>query len=155
MAYSSEYKIKNRKKYKGNPNKIKTRSLWELGFCRWCDRNNNVVRWSFEEVRVPYYSTVENKRRQYIVDFWVKMENGVEYLIEIKPSKQLSPPKKPKRMTRKAKESLMYESYHWRVNNDKWKAANEFATRRNMKFVIMTEQRLNKLGIKTGRYGKN
>lgn len=79
------------------------------------------------------------------------MDDNVEYLIEVKPKKQTKPPKKPKRMTKKGKVNFMNEIYNFGVNQDKWESANRFANSRGMKFVIMTEDRLTKLGIKIGK----
>ena len=53
MAYSGRYRVKNPKKYKGDPNMVIYRSLKEKHF-KWCDDNPKVKRWSSEETVIPY-----------------------------------------------------------------------------------------------------
>ena len=84
MAYSGKYKPKNPQKYKGNLNTITWRSSWELSVMKWCDETNKIVRWSSEEIVIPYFSTADQKNRRYFMDFWVKWEDGTEYILEIK-----------------------------------------------------------------------
>ena len=152
MSYKGEYQVQNRQKYRGNPANLKFRSSWELSMCRWCDTNPKVVRWNFESVHIPYHCSYKNTTRKYIMDFWIKFDTGQEYLVEIKPEKQTKEPVKPKRLTTKSKQNYLYESYLWHNNKQKWRAAVKFAEKRNMKFVVMHEDKLKKLGIKI--YGK-
>jgi len=70
----SKYKPEYPKKYKGDPNNIICRSSWERVFCRYCDRNRNILEYSSEEVIIPYRSPVDNKYHRYFPDFYI---NGV------------------------------------------------------------------------------
>jgi hypothetical protein len=63
------------------------------------------------------------------------------YVIEVKPKKQTTPPKRSKRQTK----SYIYECKTYAVNQAKWKAAVEFCEDRRIQFKIITED---ELGIK-------
>jgi hypothetical protein len=93
MAYSGRYKVKNVKKYAGNPSNIKYRSLWERQVMRWLDDNPSVLKWNSEEVVIGYRCQTDNKLHRYFVDMYIQMKDGKEYLIEIKPKNQTIPPK--------------------------------------------------------------
>ena len=97
MAYKGKFKPKNRDKYKGNPTNIIYRSLWERRFMVYCDSNNSVVKWSSEEIVIPYRSPFDRKIHKYYPDFWVKIkkhDGTIETsIIEVKPKSQTVPPK--------------------------------------------------------------
>ena len=91
MAYRTKYVPLNQQKYVGNPDSIHCRSLWERRVCKFCDVNENIVKWSFEEIMVPYHNPVDNKIRNYIPDFLVQIKNNDQvesWMIEVKPKKQ-------------------------------------------------------------------
>ena len=73
----------------GDPSKIICRSLWERKVCKYLDSNTNIIRWSSEEVVVPYYSPVDKKVRRYYPDFVIEKkdkDDSVEtIMIEVKP----------------------------------------------------------------------
>jgi len=137
-----KYTPNNIHKYRGNPRNIIYRSSWELKFMKYCDTRQNVLEWGSEEIVIPYRSPLDNKIHRYFVDFYVKIvdSNGVitKYLIEIKPSKQTVPPKKPQRQTK----SYIYEVTEYVKNQAKWKAAKEFCEDKMWKFKILTESEL-------------
>ena len=54
MSYKGKYKPSYPKKYKGDPNNIVYRSLWERKFMVYCDNNQNILKWGSEEFIVPY-----------------------------------------------------------------------------------------------------
>tara|TARA_R110002096_G_scaffold366406_3_gene559777 strand:- start:2446 stop:2880 length:435 start_codon:yes stop_codon:yes gene_type:complete len=142
MSYKGRYKSKNPSKYIGDPTKIIYRSLWERRFMLYCDDNENVLSWGSEEVVVPYKSPVDGKMHRYYVDFIVKVKTkdgktSVK-LIEVKPKKQCSPPKKQSRKTRR----YINEVKTWGVNSAKWEAATEYAESRGWVFQILTEKEL-------------
>ena len=64
-----------------------------------------------------------------------------KYLIEVKPKKQTSPPKKPRRQTK----GYIREAYEYAKNHATWKAAREFCADRRWEFKVITEI---ELGIK-------
>ena len=145
MAYKGKYRPSHPKKYKGDPTGIIFRSLWERKFMVYCDQNKNVLEWASEEIALPYRSPVDNKVHRYFPDFYmnIKETNGAikNYVIEVKPLKQCSPPKKPKRQTR----GYMREAYEYAKNQAKWQAAKDFCDDRQWEFKVVTEK---ELGIK-------
>ena len=145
MAYKGKYRPSHPKKYKGDPTGIIFRSLWERKFMVYCDQNKNVLEWASEEIALPYRSPVDNKVHRYFPAFYMKIKetNGAikNYVIEVKPLKQCSPPKKPKRQTR----GYLREAYEYAKNQAKWQAAKEFCDDRQWEFKVVTEK---ELGIK-------
>jgi len=144
MAYKGTYRPINRKKYIGDPNKITYRSLWERSFMVYCDKNDAILAWASEEVVIPYISPIDNKVHRYFPDFFIKVRQKDQsiknMLIEIKPKKQCSPPKIPKRKTK----NYLNEVKTWGVNQAKWKAAKEWCDDRKFEFKLITE---NELGL--------
>jgi len=65
-------------------------------------------------------------------------------LIEIKPDKQTRPPAYQGRKTKR----YISESMDYVKNQNKWKAADNFAKDRGWKFVVWTENTLERMGIK-------
>jgi hypothetical protein len=59
---------------------------------RYLDGNDSILRWSSEEIIIPYRSPIDGKVHRYFPDFWVKTSQG-ETLIEIKSKIQTKPPK--------------------------------------------------------------
>ena len=144
MSYKGKYKIKKKEKYAGDANAVVYRSLWERQCFKWCEDNPKVKLWNSEEVVIPYKYEVDKRLHRYFVDLLVQMENGDTYLVEIKPKKETTPPKKPKRKSKKyLKEVLTYVK-----NQNKWEAASEYADAKGWKFQVWTEDTLKNLGIK-------
>ena len=144
-SIKSKYKPSYPQKYQGNPNNIICRSSWERKMCRWCDLNENIISWASEEFSIPYVSPVDNRIHRYYPDYLIKVKESTgkikTYVIEEKPKKQTTPPKRPKRQTK----SYIYECQMYAVNQAKWKAAKEFCLDNGVEFKIITE---NELGIK-------
>ena len=140
-----KYQIKYPEKYVGDYTNIVVRSSWEKKMFRWCDHNQSVLKWGSEIQAIPYWSQVDNKMRRYFIDLFVQMqkEDGtVENLaIEIKPNSQVEKPVKGRKSTK----TYINECLTWTVNQDKWKAAEEWCKQNKFKFVIMDEYAL---GIK-------
>ncbi len=134
---------KNHSKYIGDLSRIEMRSSWEMKFANYCDMNPSIIQWNSEGVKVPYWSSADEKDRTYHVDFiiTVKVNDGSvkTMMVEIKPYKQTIKPelKKNKRM-----ESYLSECYTYQVNMDKWVAAKKFAESRGWSFLVMTEEQL-------------
>ena len=144
MSYKGRYTIKKPEKYAGDPTKVVYRSLWERNAFRWCENNPDVKLWNSEDVVVPYVYSVDKSLHRYYVDLLIQMKNGKTYLIEIKPKKETSPPKSPKRKTKR----YLNEQLTYIKNTDKWKAADKFAEHNGWKFQVWTEDTLKNLGIK-------
>ena len=137
MAYKGKFRPQNYKKYKGDHTNIVYRSGWELKFMKYLDRQPEVLRWSSEEIIIPYRSPIDNRLHRYFPDFWVKTTKG-ESLIEIKPKKQTKPPV----LNPKHKRRYLKEVKTWGVNEAKWKAAAAFCENRGWKWQIITEDTL-------------
>ena len=134
MAYKGKFRPQNRDKYKGNASNIQYRSGWELNFMKYLDRQPEVVRWSSEEIIIPYKSPIDGKWHRYFPDFWVKTSNG-ETLIEIKPKRQTLPPKEnPKHRRRYLKEVKT-----WGINSAKFAAAEQFCRTKGWEWRIITD----------------
>lgn len=142
MSYSGKFKPKNYKKYRGDPTKIFYRSLWERRFMVYCDNNEKIIEWGSEEVIIPYKSPLDKKVHRYFPDFYIKYVNKdkqvVREIIEVKPKKQLNPPKEPKRRTQR----YLNEVTTYMVNQAKFKAAQEYCDDRKLGFRILTEDHL-------------
>ena len=144
MSYKGKYTIKKKDKYAGDAKKVIYRSLWERQAFKWCESNSRVKSWNSEEVVIPYKCKTDNKIHRYFIDLFVEMDNGDCILVEIKPKKETSPPKKPARKTKR----YINEVVTFVKNQSKWEAANQFADHKGWKFQIWTEDTLSNLGIK-------
>ena len=140
-SFKGIYKPTNPKKYVGNPNNIIYRSLLERRFMVYCDNNPGIVQWASEELPIRYYNPIDKKFHRYFVDFIIKTDKGKKMLIEIKPSRQCTQPKPPKKKTK----SYMRESFEFIKNQAKWKAATAYAEDNGAVFKIITEK---ELGVK-------
>lgn len=138
MSYKGKYRPSNKSKYKGDPNSIIYRSLWERKFMVYCDTNSDIIEWGSEEIIIPYVSPIDGKRHRYFPDFYIKTVNGDKYLIEIKPKRYTKPPKKSSRATKR----FIYESHEWGRNQAKWEAAKHICDRNGWTFLILTEDHL-------------
>lgn len=149
MSYRGKYRPKNEKKYEGNIDTIEFRSLWERQLMKWCDENPDIVKWSSEEVIIPYISPVDRKQHRYFMDFKIEFTNGNVMLVEVKPDYQTKAPVKKKnaRQSRYLKEAQTFA-----VNDAKWNAAQQYANKRGWKFAIFTEHTLASLGITIPSY---
>ena len=142
MAYRGKYYPSFPRKYKGDPTNIIYRSLWERKFMVYCDKNAKILEWGSEEIALPYISPHDSRVHRYFPDFYIKVQENTgkikRYLIEVKPLKQTTKPKKPKRQTK----GYIREAFEYARNQAKWKAAREFCADRKLEFKIMTEKEL-------------
>ena len=142
MAYKGKYRVKNYRKYKGDPTGVIYRSLWEKKFMDYCDSNRQVIEWSSEEHIIPYKDPVQKKWRRYFPDFYMKVKeaNGKikTYLVEVKPKRQVEGPKPQKRHTKR----YISEVMTFATNQAKWEAAQEYCNDRLWEFKIITEREL-------------
>lgn len=146
------YTLINPQKYIGNPLDIKFRSSWEQSFCRYLDTNDKIIKWTSEQPVITYFDS-NNKPHRYFPDFYFEMlknDDSMDYkriIVEIKPSTELEPPKKPQNETGKALENYEYALRTYIKNKTKWSYAVDYANKNNMEFIIITEQRLIKEGL--------
>ena len=142
MAYKGRYNPVNPKKYKGNPQNIIYRSLWERKFMVYCDTNDKVLEWGSEEIIIPYISPWDSKVHRYFPDFYIKVKqssgNLKKFIIEVKPKKQTRPPKPVERKTKR----WIKEVRTFGINEAKWKHASKWCKDNDMEFKILTEEEL-------------
>ena len=144
MTYKGRYFPTNPKNYRGNPNQIIYRSLWERKVMVYCDKNDAIIEWGSEEVIVPYLSPMDGKIHRYFPDFYMKVRQAdgstKKFIIEVKPKSQCKQPvKNPKRRTTK----WFNEVKTFAINQAKWKSAKEFCEDKGMEFKIFTEDHIN------------
>ncbi len=142
MAYKGRYNPVNPKKYKGNPQNIIYRSLWERKFMVYCDTNDKILEWGSEEIIIPYISPWDSKVHRYFPDFYIKVKqsngNIKKFIIEVKPKKQTRPPKPVVRKTKR----WINEVRTFGINEAKWKHATKWCKDNDMEFKILTEEEL-------------
>ena len=142
MSYKGKFRPTFISKYKGDPTNIIYRSLWEKKFMVYCDKNLNVLEWGSEEIALPYISPHDSRVHRYFPDFYIKVQENTgkikRYLIEVKPLKQTTKPKKPKRQTK----GYIREAFEYARNQAKWKAAREYCADRMWEFKVITEKEL-------------
>lgn len=135
MAYKTKFLPKNIKKYIGDHSKIVCRSLWERNVCKFCDENDSILRWSFEEIVIPYVNPLDEKVHNYFPDFLIEFKNndGVQkWLVEVKPKKQ----------TYLKENASKKEKITWITNQAKWKAAENYCQKHNITFKLITEKEI-------------
>mgnify|MGYP001205919653 CR=1 FL=1 len=137
------FKPKNPKKYKGDASQIIYRSGWEFKFFKYCDENPKVLEYTAEPVGIGYWHPITKKRATYWIDCYMKTlgkdGNTKEWLIEVKPNKDIVAPTAPKRLTEKQAYRYAREAKVFLINSEKFKAAKEYAKAHNMTFGIITE----------------
>ena len=142
MAYRGKYYPSFPRKYKGDPTNIIYRSLWERKFMVYCDKNTKILEWGSEEIALPYISPHDSRVHRYFPDFYIKVQENTgkikTYLIEVKPLKQTTKPKRPKRQTK----GYIREAFEYARNQAKWKAAREYCADRMWEFKVITEKEL-------------
>ena len=142
MAYKGKYYPSFPRKYKGDPTNIIYRSLWERKFMVYCDKNAKILECGSEEIALPYISPHDSRVHRYFPDFYIKVQENTgrikRYLIEVKPLKQTTKPKKPKRQTK----GYIREAFEYARNQAKWKAAREYCADRMWEFKVITEKEL-------------
>jgi hypothetical protein len=135
MAYRTKYIPKNKEKYIGDAANITCRSLWERNICKFCDETPNIVKWSSEEIVIPYESPLDKKMHNYYPDFLIQVKTGdlvKTMMVEVKPKKQ----------TYLKENASKKEQIIWSINNAKWEAAKKYAQSIGYEFLIITEKHL-------------
>jgi hypothetical protein len=144
---SGLYRVKNPRKYIGDIDNIICRSSWEYRFCMYCDTTEDIVKWSseHESLCVDYYNPIDNKMHKYWVDYYVKIKRVdyfEEWMLEVKPQREYHKDKKPiLEGNESAKKLATYnrELKIWIINQAKFKAAQDFAKKRGIKFGVVDE----------------
>ena len=111
------------------------RSGLEWKFMQYCECVDNITKWASEPLAIPYYNRLLKKQANYYIDYIIENKNGDKCLVEVKPYSQTQ---KPDAF------ATEYAKKAWVTNVDKWNAAKAYADAHNMKFIIVTEQTLDK-----------
>lgn len=128
-------------KYCGNL-PIIFRSSWEYKVCKFLDECATVVKWGSECIRVRYFSIIDEKYHEYFPDFYFeyKTKDGVRKIIaEVKPKKDLTAPKKPKRETEKTVARYKREAETYIRNMEKAKACRNYCDLHGIEYKFITE----------------
>ena len=112
---------------------------------KWCENSPEVKRWSSEEIIISYVCKTDNNFHRYHTDLFIEWTNGNPCtIVEIKPKKQRSAPKKQG----KTKRAYMTEALTFVKNQSKWEAAARYAEKRGWLFQVWDENELKRRGIK-------
>lgn len=146
------YIIKNVDKYIGDPTKCIYRSSWEKNFMVYCEMNDRIKKWGSETIEIPYVDG-NGKTRRYFPDFYLEIVDPNDkcklerIVIEVKPAKEVGEPAVPKKQSGKALENYEFQLKTFVKNLCKWTAAKKWCDDRYMKFIILTENHLQKRNI--------
>ena len=119
------------------------KSSLELKTLRYCDYNKHVIRYSLEPFSIKYVKPTDGKIHSYFIDFFIEFSNKKKFLVEIKPKSQTVPPKKPKNASEKSIYRYQCALQTFAINQAKWNAAKEFATSKEMSFIVLTDEEIN------------
>ena len=129
-------------KYVGNKSPT-YRSSWEWAFMRFCDNNDNILKWASEAVQIPYRDPLTNRNSVYIPDFFIQYidKDGrmLTELIEVKPANQTLLEK----VGRNKNNQMQYVK-----NQAKWQAAQAWCKSQGIKFRVLNETDLFANGIR-------
>ena len=120
-------------KYVGNKSPT-YRSSWEWAFMRFCDKNDNILKWASEAIQIPYRDPLTNRNTVYIPDFFIQYidKDGrmLTELIEVKPANQTLLEK----VGRNKNNQMQYVK-----NQAKWQAAQAWCKSQGIKFRVLNE----------------
>jgi len=129
-------------KYVGEVTKIRYMSSWELSTDEFFDNNPNVLRWSSEEIAIPYVKPTTGKVHRYFPDYWIEYKDSkgqiIQEIIEVKPLNQT------RRSRSRNPKTKLYEEITFAINKAKWVACQQFCDKYGIKFSIWTEKQIYK-----------
>ena len=85
---------------------------------------------------------LDNKYHDYFPDFYFEYKTGDKVrkiIVEVKPKKDLTPPKKPKTENAKTMEKYQKEAKTYIKNMEKAKACKTYCEQHNMEYKFVTE----------------
>jgi hypothetical protein len=148
MSYSGKFRLKHPEKYRGNPQNVVFRSLWEYKVMLLLDTNPQVIWWQSEELFIPYQSPVPPfQMRRYFPDFVAAIRQPDQtvktFMLEVKPLAQTEPPIRPSGKPSKRKYArYLEEGYTFATNQKKWQEAQKYCQQRGYQFAVLTEREL-------------
>lgn len=110
------------------------RSSYEKKFILWLEGNKNVRHWGSECMKIPYMMT-DGKMHSYYPDYFVELNNGECWVVEVKPYNQ----------TQKPVNENCWAAKEYTKNICKWRATKEFCDNKGFKFKIFTERSIDKM----------
>lgn len=143
------YKCINPDKYLGDLERIYFRSSWEKKLYYYLDVNTKVLKWSAENVTIPYEINENGcwRTHRYYPDAYCEFKksdgNTRKVILEIKPwseYRNLEPPKAPKTKTTKSLKNYEYSLRTFQKNIIKWTAAKKYCEKKGIEFYIITEK---------------
>ena len=132
--------LQHPEKYVGSSKLISLRSSYEISYAIRLDNSDDVIEWSSEDI-IVWYQYPLNENHKYFTDFYVKLKNGKEYVIEVKPIHQTIEPIKTLKTSEASYNKACYE---FGKNKAKWNAAKEYCKQerdkgRKLYFRVLTE----------------
>jgi hypothetical protein len=113
---------------------------------KYCDETPGILKWSSEEVVIPYISPLDGQRHRYFPDVYLESRaaNGKMkcLIIEIKPKSQANWPTTVRATQKRRTRKYLKEAMTYAVNQAKWAAATKFCASRGWQFMVMTEDHL-------------
>jgi hypothetical protein len=144
------YKLYFPEKYIGSRELVIYRSSWELKLCKLLDMDPNVVRWGIEieNLKVEYYSPIDDKKHFYYPDFYFeKIINGklVKTIAEVKAKTFITMPKKPKSLTKDSAKAYNDKLRFYLINQLKYASMKNYCEANKIQFIFLTEDFFKKL----------
>lgn len=130
------------------------RSGLEQKFMIYLDKNDNVIRWNSELIKVPYIKNVWDSKlcemtkseHNYYPDFYYELKRSdgsiSRVVAEVKPFSETLEPKLAPNPTAKQLKNFEYSLKMYSSNLDKWKTCIEYCKMKGFDFIIITEQNL-------------
>jgi hypothetical protein len=121
------------------------------------DNNEKIINWGAEHLRIPYQKTewvsesqeYKTTEHTYYPDFYyeLKREDGTvsKVVAEVKPMSETTEPKMSQNPTAKQMKNFEYALKMYNKNLSKWNYMIEYCNRKGFKFIIITEETLNKI----------
>lgn len=134
--YMESYKVKDGNKY------IEYKSSLERIAFSYADLNPKIKCFSVEPFCINYVKPLDNKVHRYFIDMYIEFINGCKFIVEIKSKSETVKPPKPKSYNPKKLNTYKQQIETYIVNQAKWKQATEFANKKGLKFIILTEEQL-------------
>ena len=122
------------------------RSSYESRMFTWLDLNKNVLEWGSEVIQIDYINRNDRKLHRYWLDIYMVMRHsdGIvrKHIVEVKPLKKLTPPKMPKKKTKRSMFNYENAMAEYVQNDSKWASARIWAKSKGMVFSTVTQEEL-------------
>jgi hypothetical protein len=146
MSYCGRMTLKNPHKYLGVGKNPIYKSRLELQVFSKMDVSDQVVRWGYEILRIPYF--LDFKAHKYLVDVYCEiLKDNIKrrYAIEVKSSSDMKMPIRPTLINKKRIDNYHRAVQTYIVNRTKWAAASNFCSKVGVSFIILNESDIQSL----------